>query len=64
MHADLYSVNNHLWYIDVKLPAGQSVEYKYVRKEGGSVTWESGSNRVLKVPDSCDHSVSTGDSWR
>jgi glycogen operon protein len=42
--------------------AGQSVQYKYILKQNGTVTWENGGNRVFTVPAS---GTSTRvDSWQ
>lgn len=41
------------WYYDVSVPAGQSIEYKYVKIDGsGNVTWESGNNHTYTAPSS------------
>lgn len=56
-----------VWRNTVNLPSGQSVQYKYYRKNAdGSVTWENlsgGGNRTLAVPAS--GTVALGDtvSW-
>ncbi|MCE0446527.1 hypothetical protein LT493_23400 [Streptomyces tricolor] len=47
----------------MKLPAGTSFEYKYIRKDAsGDVTWESGANRTATVP--ADGKVTLNDTWR
>ena len=52
-----------VWRAAVTLPAGTTVQYKYVRKEAnGSMTWESGANRSVTVPASGVLTVS--DTWR
>ncbi len=52
-----------VWKLDVKLPAGTSFEYKYIRKDAsGDVTWESGANRTATVP--ADGKVTLNDTWR
>ncbi|MGW0460238.1 carbohydrate binding domain-containing protein [Streptomyces tendae] len=52
-----------VWKLDVKLPAGTSFEYKYIRKDSaGNVTWESGANRTATVPAS--GKVTLNDTWR
>ncbi|MDI9219268.1 MULTISPECIES: alpha-amylase family glycosyl hydrolase [Clostridium] len=38
------------WYYDVSVPAGSSIEYKFIKKNGNSVTWENGNNHVYTVP--------------
>ncbi len=41
---------------------GSSLQYKYIMKQGGSVTWEGGSNRSYTVPAS--GSGSRNDTWQ
>lgn len=51
------------WRATLNLPAGTTVEYKYIKRNGsGAVTWESGANRVLTIPAS--GSVTLHDVWR
>lgn len=51
------------WAVEVALPAGVTVEYKYIRKSAdGKVTWESGANRVVTLPGS--GSPVYRDTWR
>ncbi|MDX3764203.1 MULTISPECIES: carbohydrate-binding module family 20 domain-containing protein [unclassified Streptomyces] len=53
-----------VWKLDVRMPAGTSFEYKYIRKDAsGAVTWESGANRTAAVPSSGKVSL-TSDVWR
>ncbi|MDR6317660.1 carbohydrate-binding module family 20 domain-containing protein [Actinoplanes couchii] len=51
-----------IWSGRVDLPANTRVEYKYVKKDGDTVTWETGANRTLTVGSACTQTV-TG-SWR
>lgn len=51
-----------VWKLDVTMAAGTAFEYKYIRKEGSSVTWESGANRTATVPAS--GAVTLNDTWR
>ncbi|MFH9953788.1 carbohydrate binding domain-containing protein [Streptomyces roseolus] len=52
-----------VWRLDVKLPAGTSFAYKYIRKDAfGNVTWESGANRTATVP--ADRRIALNDTWR
>ncbi|WP_432967555.1 carbohydrate-binding module family 20 domain-containing protein [Dactylosporangium sp. CA-233914] len=38
------------WTRTVTLPANTAVEYKFIKKNtDGSVTWESGANRILNT---------------
>lgn len=38
------------WYFDVSVPAGTNLQFKFIKKNGTSVTWESGSNHTYTVP--------------
>ncbi|MEU4236893.1 carbohydrate-binding module family 20 domain-containing protein [Actinoplanes sp. NPDC026619] len=58
----LSSASYPVWTGTVNLPPNTTVEYKYVKKNGTAVTWESGSNRTLTTGSSCTTSVS--DTWR
>jgi alpha-amylase len=51
-----------VWKGTVSLPPNTAVEYKYVKKNGSAVTWESGANRTLTTGTACTQSV--GDTWR
>jgi alpha-amylase len=52
------------WRATVVLPASQTIEYKYIKKDGaGNVTWESGANRTLTT-GAAGSSQSTTDSWK
>lgn len=51
------------WAVEVALPAGVAIEYKYIRKSAdGRVTWESGANRTVTLPGS--GSPVYRDTWR
>jgi isoamylase len=41
---------------------GQAIEYKYIVRQGGTTTWESGANRTYTVPTS--GTGSRNESWR
>ena len=58
LSADTYPV----WRGTVNLPANTAVEYKYVKKEGSSVAWESGGNRVINTGNAC--TLTLNDTWR
>ncbi|GAA1244494.1 carbohydrate-binding module family 20 domain-containing protein [Kitasatospora nipponensis] len=59
----LSSAGYPVWRLDVALPAGTAVQYKYLRKDAsGAVTWESGANRTATVPAS--GTVALNDTWR
>lgn len=47
-----------MWRGAVTLPTGTTVEYKYVKKNGSTVVWESGANRTATCP------ATTNDTWR
>ncbi|MFD3760600.1 carbohydrate-binding module family 20 domain-containing protein [Streptomyces sp. NPDC058622] len=52
-----------VWKLDVQLPPGTALAYKYVRKDAaGNVTWESGANRTATVP--ATGKVVLNDTWR
>lgn len=40
------------WYYDVSVPAGTPLEFKFFKKNGSTVTWESGSNHTFTTPTS------------
>ncbi|MFI5617408.1 carbohydrate-binding module family 20 domain-containing protein [Streptomyces sp. NPDC051567] len=52
-----------VWKLDVPLPPGTVLAYKYLRKDAsGNVTWESGPDRTATVPAS--GRVTLTDTWR
>ncbi len=52
------------WRATVTLPPSQTVEYKYIKKDGaGNVIWESGANRTL-VTGGAGTTQGTNDSWK
>ncbi|THU89372.1 glucoamylase [Dendrothele bispora CBS 962.96] len=58
LNADNYPT----WSITVNLPASTQVEYKYIRKFNGAITWESDPNNVINVPAS--GTFTENDTWR
>ncbi|KAG8684944.1 hypothetical protein FRC08_013398, partial [Ceratobasidium sp. 394] len=58
----LSSANYPQWSITVNLPAGTAIQYKYIRKYNGAVTWESDPNRSITTPSSGTYTES--DTWR
>ena len=40
------------WYFDVSVPANTALQFKFIKKAGASVTWESGSNHTYFSPSS------------
>jgi alpha-amylase len=58
----LSSASYPVWKGTVSLPANTTVEYKYVKKDGSTVTWESGGNRSFTTGTTCTLSVT--DTWK
>ncbi|TFY52909.1 hypothetical protein EVG20_g10351 [Dentipellis fragilis] len=58
----LSAANYPTWSITVDLPASTAVQYKYIRKFNGKVTWESDPNMQLTTPAS--GSFTENDTWR
>lgn len=48
--------------VTVNLPANTVIQYKYIRKNNGAVTWESDPNNQITTPAS--GSFTQNDSWR
>lgn len=51
-----------VWKGTVNLPANTTVEYKYVKKDGDAVTWESGANRSFNTGTACTKTLT--DTWK
>jgi alpha-amylase len=51
-----------IWSGTIQLPPSTTVEFKYIKIDGGNVVWESGSNRILTTPAS--GSVTLNDTWK
>jgi alpha-amylase len=58
----LSSATYPVWRGTVNLPPGITFEYKYVKKNGSQVIWETGANRVRSTGTAC--SVTADDTWR
>ncbi|KAI0042277.1 carbohydrate-binding module family 20 protein [Auriscalpium vulgare] len=58
----LSSANYPTWSLNVTLPASTSIEYKYIRKLYGQVTWESDPNNQVTTPAS--GGIVQNDTWR
>ncbi|KAH9889962.1 glucoamylase [Cubamyces lactineus] len=58
----LSAANYPIWSITVNLPASSTIEYKYIRKFNGAVTWESDPNNSITTPSG--GSYIQNDSWR
>ena len=52
----------YLCLVTVNLPASTAIEYKYIRKFNGQVTWESDPNNSITTPSS--GSFTQNDTWR
>ena len=57
----LSSATYPVWRGTVDLPPNTTIEYKYVKKNGSAVTWESGSNRTLTTGTACTQTAT--DTW-
>lgn len=65
LSADSYTSTYPRWYATVKIAAGTSLEYKYIKKESdGSVVWENGGNRAYAVASGCEAEMEVHDTWR
>ena len=40
------------WYFDVSVPAGQNIEFKFIKKNGSNVIFEGGANHTFTTPTS------------
>jgi alpha-amylase len=58
----LSSATYPVWRGTVNLPPNTTFEYKYVKKNGSAVTWESGGNRVVNTGSAC--TLTLNDTWR
>ncbi|KAF2636860.1 alpha-amylase A type-3 precursor [Massarina eburnea CBS 473.64] len=64
LSATSYTSSNPIWSITLSLPAGSTVQYKFVKvPSSGSVVWESDPNRSYTVP-SCQASASVSSEWK
>jgi hypothetical protein len=65
LSASKYTDANPLWSSTITLSAGTSIEYKFIKVEtSGSITYESGTNRVYTVPKSCESAVTVAGEWK
>ena len=60
----LSSASYPVWRGTATLPAGTAVQYKYIKKEGSSVVWESDPNRTRTTASTAPCSATWTDSWR
>lgn len=59
---DLFFFPLNISVVTVNLPASTQVQYKYIRKYNGAVTWESDPNDQITTPSG--GSFTQNDSWR
>jgi alpha-amylase len=57
----LSSATYPVWRGSVNLPPNTTFEYKYVKKNGSAVTWETGANRVVNTGTAC--TLTLNDTW-
>ncbi len=50
------------WYTDVSVPACASLQFKFIKKSGGSTVWEGGSNHSYTAP--CTGTGTTVVNWQ
>ncbi|KAG8964340.1 hypothetical protein FRC03_001902 [Tulasnella sp. 419] len=53
---------NTKWEIGVSLPSNTRIEYKFIKKSGNHVSWESGENRVYTTSNKSGQTVAA--SWK
>jgi alpha-amylase len=53
-----------VWRATVSLPGGTAVQYKYIKKYGSEVIWESDPNRTRTTPAAGNCAATWTDSWR
>ncbi|PKS05102.1 hypothetical protein jhhlp_008469 [Lomentospora prolificans] len=54
LSASQYTSSNPIWVGTVNLPAGASIQYKFINvASSGTVTWEADPNRTFTVPAAC-----------
>ncbi|HEV7647317.1 MAG TPA: carbohydrate-binding module family 20 domain-containing protein [Actinophytocola sp.] len=58
----LSSATYPVWRGAVNLPPGTTFEYKYIKKNGAQVSWETGANRVRATDTAC--TMTADDTWR
>jgi alpha-amylase len=53
-----------VWRGTATLPAGTAVQYKFIKKEGTNVVWESDPNRTRTTPSAAPCAATWTDTWR
>lgn len=48
-----------VWFLPVSVPKNTSLQFKFIKKNGASVTWEGGSNRTFSSPASSTGTADT-----
>lgn len=64
LSAAKYTSSDPLWTADIGIPANTAFEYKYIRKQGDKVTWESDPNRRVTSSSGCGSKGVINDTWR
>lgn len=65
LSASGYTSSNPLWTATINLPAGTTIQYKYINvRADGSVAWEADPNRSYTVPTGCASTATKNDSWQ
>jgi alpha-amylase len=60
----LSSASYPVWTGSAALPAGTSVQYKYIKKQDSTITWESDPNRTRTTPSASPCTATWSDTWR
>jgi len=60
----LSSATYPVWRGTANLPAGASIQYKYLKKNGSQVIWESDPNRTRTTASSAPCAATWSDTWR
>ncbi|HEU5110504.1 MAG TPA: carbohydrate-binding module family 20 domain-containing protein [Micromonosporaceae bacterium] len=60
----LSSATYPVWRATLTLPGGTTVRYKYIKKNGSQVIWESDPNRSRGTPSATPCSATWNDTWR
>jgi alpha-amylase len=60
----LSSATYPTWQATVSLPAGTAVQYKYIKKDGAQVIWESDPNRTRTTASAQPCGATWTDNWR
>ncbi|MBE1492672.1 carbohydrate-binding module family 20 domain-containing protein [Plantactinospora soyae] len=60
----LSSASYPVWRATVGLPGGTAVQYKYVKRNGAQVVWESDPNRSRSTPSATPCTATWTDTWR